>query len=126
MHNKSKMADDRHIEKNHKSPYLGNGLTIATKFGLMTHFGRLYPSEGHIAGAVFLTKSPWSVKDTDMGAQKISKFGMRRYPVGFATTRHCLIFLVCVYFCVILSLGLLVPWCVSTFVVLVLISSVPT
>ena len=33
---------------------------------------------------------------------------MRHYLVGFATIQHCLLFLVCVYFCVLVSLGLLV------------------
>jgi len=55
-------------------------LLIAAKFGLLTHFERIYPSEGHTIGAVFLTESPWSVKGADVGAPKNAKFGMRHHP----------------------------------------------
>jgi len=41
-HNLSKMADSCHIEKNDKEPYLGNGLTIDTKFGTATHVLTLF------------------------------------------------------------------------------------
>jgi len=39
------MSDGRHLGKIEKSLYLGNGLTVSTKFGTATHFGPLERSD---------------------------------------------------------------------------------
>ena len=89
------------FKKNDKSPFLANCLTDRLKiwsadtFWTSLPFRRAYGS----VGAVFLTKSPCSVKHADMGAPKIQNLGCvtTHYPVGFATTRHCLMITITSY-----------------------------